>query len=294
LCDDRGSSLGCHKKAEQTVVSCDEIRDAAGIRRILLPDHLYRDSAYDKWGNPIMPDGTRVKDELYHDESVRKVLASGGVLPLFRNRVKYPLTFHLPWSPVRTDHDRVLESTHCFEGRRVIITEKMDGENTAMYHDYIHLDGHSPEQRMGQESSSADSNNRCLSWDETVEYAAILDLSVVPVIYDDEWDEKYARSLSLSMRLSEHEGFVVRIAGAFSYGAYFSSVAKFVREEHLGRSAQLDDATSRTKRPKENLGDAETHKHPSVIAVQPSRSPSCGISSSVDCPCYLAFRFAAQ
>ena len=275
LCDDRDSSMGCHKKAEQTVISCDDIRDAAGIRRILLPDHLYRDSAYDKWGNVIMPDGTRVQGELYHDESVRKVLASGGVLPLFKNRVKYPRTFHLPWSPGRTDDDRVLESTHCFEGRRVIITEKMDGENTTMYHDYIHarsLDSATHPSRGWVKNLHAriqssipagwrlcgenlfarhtlsysdlpsyfmlfsiwDENNRCLSWDETVEYAAILDLSVVPVIYDDEWDEKYARSLSLSMKLSEHEGFVVRIAGAFSYGAFRGSVAKFVRKEHVG------------------------------------------------------------
>lgn len=79
-----------------------------------------------------------------------------------------------------------------------------------------------------------DENNRCLSWDETVEYAAILDLSVVPVIYDDEWDEKHARSLSLSMKLSEQEGFVVRVADAFSYGAFRRSVAKFVRKEHVG------------------------------------------------------------
>ena len=74
LCDDRDGSIGCHKKAEQAVISCDEIRAAAGIRRTLLPDHLCRDNAYDKWGNIIMPDGTRVKGELYHDESVRKVL----------------------------------------------------------------------------------------------------------------------------------------------------------------------------------------------------------------------------
>ena len=35
LCDDRYGSIGCHKKAEQTVISCDEISAAAGIRRIL-------------------------------------------------------------------------------------------------------------------------------------------------------------------------------------------------------------------------------------------------------------------
>src|SRR5258706_10285308 len=49
LCDDRGGSIGCHKRAEQTVLSCDEVRLAAGILRVMLPDHLYRDNLYDKW-----------------------------------------------------------------------------------------------------------------------------------------------------------------------------------------------------------------------------------------------------
>jgi hypothetical protein len=98
---------------------------------------MYRD-AYDRWGNVVNPDGTRTKGELFGDESVRKVLASAGMLPAFRDRVKYPRTYHLPRSPGITDDDRGLEDTSMFDGRRVIITEKMDGENTTMYADYIH------------------------------------------------------------------------------------------------------------------------------------------------------------
>jgi len=78
------------------------------------------------------------KGELFGDESVRKVLASAGMLSAFRDRVKYPRTYHLPWSPGKTNDDRVLEDTSCFDRRRVVITEKMDGENTTMYADYIH------------------------------------------------------------------------------------------------------------------------------------------------------------
>ena len=43
----------CHMRCEQTLVSVEEVREAAGIREVVLPDHLYRDQRYDKWGNPL-------------------------------------------------------------------------------------------------------------------------------------------------------------------------------------------------------------------------------------------------
>lgn len=138
LCDDRDNTVGCHRLAERTVLSCWEIRQAAGIKQILLPEHLYRDATYDKWANIINPDGTRTKGELFQDESVQKVLKEGDVLRLFRNRVKYPRTYHLPWSPGCTDDDRVLQDISCFSDKRVVITEKLDGENSTLYADYLH------------------------------------------------------------------------------------------------------------------------------------------------------------
>lgn len=54
------------------------------------------------------------------------------------NRVKYPRTFHLPFSMGRTNDDKVLRSTDHFLGKQVIVTLKMDGENTTMYRDYFH------------------------------------------------------------------------------------------------------------------------------------------------------------
>lgn len=53
-------------------------------------------------------------------------------------RFKYPSTPHLPWSPGTQDDDKKLSSTNHFEGKQVYITEKLDGENTTMYRDYIH------------------------------------------------------------------------------------------------------------------------------------------------------------
>jgi hypothetical protein len=125
-----------HRLAESTELSCDEIREKAGIKTIVLPDHLYTDVEYDKWGNEIFSNGTRSKGELFNDESVQKVLAP--VLDLFTDRVKYMRTFHLPWSPGVNRDDRTMRNLDAFEGQEVMICEKLDGENTTMYPDYLH------------------------------------------------------------------------------------------------------------------------------------------------------------
>lgn len=50
---------------------------------------------------------------------------------------KYPSTPFLPWAKPDTD-GRIIKSLDSFEGCRVVVTEKMDGENTSMYRDHIH------------------------------------------------------------------------------------------------------------------------------------------------------------
>lgn len=45
---------------------------------------------------------------------------------------------HFPWSPGLQNDDRMLESTDCFQGKYVVMTEKLDGENTTLYNDGIH------------------------------------------------------------------------------------------------------------------------------------------------------------
>lgn len=127
-----------HMDCERTTISVEQVREACGITSILVPSHLYPDHAYDKWGNPVLASGQRLKGELFFDESVQKVLGEGGVLGDFATQVKYPRTHHLPWSPGIHDDDRVIASMAAFEGLEVIVTEKMDGENTSMYRDYFH------------------------------------------------------------------------------------------------------------------------------------------------------------
>lgn len=52
--------------------------------------------------------------------------------------IKYPRTFHLPWSLGRTSDDKILQSIKHFEGKEIVITEKMDGENTSIYREGLH------------------------------------------------------------------------------------------------------------------------------------------------------------
>jgi hypothetical protein len=52
---------------------------------------------------------------------------------------KYPRTNHLPWSPGASSDDKILKSLDTLLKKEIVITEKMDGENTTGYSSgYIH------------------------------------------------------------------------------------------------------------------------------------------------------------
>jgi hypothetical protein len=127
-----------HLACEMTTISVEEVREACGIKKIHVPDQFYPEQPITKWGDYILEDGRRTKGEMFSDESVQKILAKGGVLELYTPYVKYGRTFHLPWSPGAHDDDKTLKNCDHFEGKRIIATLKMDGENTTMYQDHIH------------------------------------------------------------------------------------------------------------------------------------------------------------
>jgi hypothetical protein len=215
-----------------------------------------------------------MKGPLFNDDSVQKILKLGQSYHLYTDYVKYPRTYHLPWSEGKTKDDKTLKDCSQFEGKRVIVTEKMDGENTTMYKDYIHarsIDGRNHWSRdwvknlqarigyeipdgwrlcgenlyakhsIGYENLNSyfmlfsiwNEVNECLSWDETVEYAKILDIETVPVLYDGIWNEKLITSLYTQDKREIQEGYVVRIADAFPYINFSKSVSKFVRGNHV-------------------------------------------------------------
>ena len=190
-------------------------------------------------------------------------------------RVKYPRTHHLPWSPGRTSDDRVLESLEGFEGRDVVVTAKMDGENTTLMRSCLHarsLDWEPhpsrtmikalharvaadiPEGwRLCGENLQAvhsiryeslpdvfllfsvwDERSRCLSWGETLDWASLLDLATVPVLYRGPWDEGLVRGLYRpTLDGDPCEGYVVRTSEGFPYGEFKRRVGKYVRAHHV-------------------------------------------------------------
>ena len=77
-------------------------------------------------------------------------MTSVKVPPMNKIIIKYPRTPHLPWSEGITSDDKKIKTLNKFHGRSVIITEKMDGENTTMYRNNIHarsLDSRGGEER---------------------------------------------------------------------------------------------------------------------------------------------------
>ena len=122
-----------HFACEMTTISVEQVREACGIRKAVIPSHLYDDQVYDKSGNLVMANGTRLKGaELFFDESVQKVLTAGGVLADSSDRIKYPRSHHAPWSEGMHGDDRRIAGMDAFVGKRVIVTEKKDGENTTL------------------------------------------------------------------------------------------------------------------------------------------------------------------
>ena len=127
-----------HIEAEMTTLHVDDIRKACNIGKVVLPDHFYSEVEYDKWGNEVLKSGQRLQGELFWDTSVQKILKLGNVLGDFTNKVKYPRTYHLPWSPGMNRDDRQMADVGIFDGEEVMICEKLDGENTTMHPDLIH------------------------------------------------------------------------------------------------------------------------------------------------------------
>jgi len=183
--------------------------------------------------------------------------------------VKYPRTFHLPWSPGATSDDKVLANTNHFIGKKIVVTEKMDGENTTMYKDHIHarsldsaggIDRDWVKMFWSTFSHDIPDNYRicgenmwarhsihytnlksyfygfsiwdgetCLDWDIMLMYFQYFDIVPVPVVYKGIWNEELIRSINID----DKEGYVVRLADSFEYKDFGTSVAKYVRANHV-------------------------------------------------------------
>lgn len=99
-----------HMQAESDLISCQDLRDKAKITHILLPDSFDETFEYNKWGE---------------------------ILPV-DNKCKYPRTPHFSFSLGATNDDKIQYDLSNFEGKEVIISEKMDGENSSCMRDTIY------------------------------------------------------------------------------------------------------------------------------------------------------------
>lgn len=93
-----------------------------------------------------------------------------------------------------------------------------------------------------------DENNRALSWDETISYCEMLQLTTVPVVYRGHYQSAAIHSFWSDVsyfggqdeqKKPAQEGYVCRIAEGFNFpmkieGAnVFSTMSKWVRKKHV-------------------------------------------------------------
>ena len=195
---------------------------------------------------------------------------------------KYPRTYHLDFSPGATSDDKISKSVDSIIGIDVVITEKLDGENTSMTNDGVYARSHatfttsnwSKEVRQlhdikvrGQldedtyifgenleaihsiEYGILDSyfytfgvreKNIWLDWKSVEEYAYLLDLKVVPVLFKGIIKDKSQLELLVNKFMSEEsllggekEGIVIRNSNSFDGDFFNQNVMKYVRANHV-------------------------------------------------------------
>lgn len=203
---------------------------------------------------------------------------------------KYPRTLHLPFSPGTTSDDRIASDTSPLTtGRRIVITEKLDGENTCLNARGVFARSHGAPTRnpwasylmplhaqlknalgslelFGESVYAVHSicygnlesyfylfairdGARWLSWEEVTEYAQMIDVPTVPLLYDGSLrpedlrpcvevlvagtSRKSARS---PLPPSPIEGIVVRVAETFDDTDFSERVFKWVRKGHVQTS----------------------------------------------------------
>lgn len=241
---DNGASL-CEKhhfEAEQTILSCQSIRQLCGIKSIVLPEYFHQDLEYDKWGNIITTEG-RLKGELYYEMSVKETLRNC----TFLKYTVHPRTYHLPWSKTKPG-DLVLEEDACFEGQDVVVFLQNDGLPFIAYSDYCHgerIDSPLPtavKEVLLQKTAVLDEDmricgtytrddlyleevwerNDCFDWGETKELAGLLGLGLPKIIFDGKYEPfktenlikiaaDYTIRLQRSFRVFEYSWALVKV-----------------------------------------------------------------------------------
>lgn len=209
-------------------------------------------------------------------------------------RIKYPRTPHLPWSPGGTSDDAYLFDVAHFEGREVVITEKMDGENTTMYREAIHARSvdsqHHPSRDWVKALHGQIANELPDGWrfcgenvyaKHSIAYEELDSYFYLFSVWNEEnvalsWDEtvEWANLLSLEtvpelyrgefdreyvknidLDTFYQEGYVVRLVDGFGFDDFSVSLAKWVRKGHVQTDQHWMHAEVVPNRLKDNDGD---------------------------------------
>jgi RNA ligase len=191
-------------------------------------------------------------------------------------RLKYPRTPHLPWSPGAGGDDTVLGHARQFAGQEVVVTEKLDGENTTLYRSGLHARSLDPrphpsrdwvkglQGRIGHlipggwrvcgENLYA---RHSLAYDDLESYFylfSVWDETNIALPWDDTlaWAEHlgvptpsqlyrgvWDEATVRAIRVDENvmEGYVVRSAQGFPYADFQDHLAKYVRPGHVQTDA---------------------------------------------------------
>jgi hypothetical protein len=213
-------------------------------------------------------------------------------------KTKYPRSWHLNYSQKSSSDDRRHQDDSHFEGVDVVVTIKMDGENTTIYNDHSHarsidskldtedrrwidalrkskIEGNIPNSfRICGENMfykhtchyqdlesmfyvfSIWDNDTCLSWNETEIWCGLLELKMVPVIYEGKYNkENILESFSEYLKDKNTEGFVVRKKNEFKIQDFKNSLSKYVKrdfvipDEHWRHSAKVMNKLKDGKNP---------------------------------------------
>ncbi|MEO0592534.1 MAG: RNA ligase family protein [Myxococcota bacterium] len=187
-------------------------------------------------------------------------------------RFKYPRTPHLPDSPGASPDDVRTGVPDSFRSQPVVVTEKMDGENTTLYHDGLHarsIDGRAHPSRswvkglQGQVGHMIPQGYRVcgenLFAQHSLRYENLASYFMVFSVWDDtntclSWEDtrlfsaerglecvpthfagEWRDDLISLLRFDPEtmEGFVVRCASSFRFDKFGDHVAKWVRSGHV-------------------------------------------------------------
>lgn len=188
---------------------------------------------------------------------------------------KQQKTLHFPWSPGLQNDDRLMPLSDVLEnftGKEIVLTEKLDGENTSMYRHKSHarsLDsGHHPSRSWakalhGQIKEEIPEGWRIVGENcyahHSIFYENLETYFYVFAIFDENnvclsIDETliWCRLLELThvpilyrgmwdlelvkgwqIDLDTQEGYVVRNAASYRYDDFQKNVAKYVRKGHI-------------------------------------------------------------